>query len=41
MVQDKLAMKILDGSVMHGDHVVVDAGAEGLEFKVQRPAAAV
>jgi ATP-dependent Clp protease ATP-binding subunit ClpB len=34
MVQDKLAMKILDGSVLHGDHVVVDAGAEGLEFKV-------
>jgi ATP-dependent Clp protease ATP-binding subunit ClpB len=34
MVQDKLAMKILDGSVLHGDHVVVDAGAEGLEFRV-------
>jgi ATP-dependent Clp protease ATP-binding subunit ClpB len=41
MVQDKLAMKILDGSVLHGDHVVVDAGAEGLEFKVQHSAAAV
>jgi ATP-dependent Clp protease ATP-binding subunit ClpB len=43
MVQDKLAMKILDGSVLHGDHVVVDAGAggEGLEFEVQRPLAAV
>jgi ATP-dependent Clp protease ATP-binding subunit ClpB len=41
MVQDKLAMKILDGSVLHGDHVVVDAGAEGLEFRVQRAAAAV
>jgi ATP-dependent Clp protease ATP-binding subunit ClpB len=39
MVQDKLAMKILDGSVLHGDHVVVDAGAEGLEFKVQHSAA--
>ena len=36
MVQDKLAMKILEGSVLHGDHVVVDAGVEGLEFKVQR-----
>jgi ATP-dependent Clp protease ATP-binding subunit ClpB len=34
MVQDKLAMKILDGSVLHGDHVVVDAGKDGLEFKV-------
>jgi ATP-dependent Clp protease ATP-binding subunit ClpB len=34
MVQDKLAMKILDGSVLHGDHVVVDAGADGLEFRV-------
>ena len=34
MVQDKLAMKILDGSVLHGDHVVVDAAREGLEFRV-------
>ena len=25
MVQDKLAVKILDGTVAHGDHVVVDA----------------
>ena len=41
MVQDKLAMKILDGSVLHGDHVVVDAGAEGLEFVVQRGVMAV
>jgi ATP-dependent Clp protease ATP-binding subunit ClpB len=41
MVQDKLAMKILDGSVLHGDHVVVDAGAEGLVFEVQRDLAAV
>ncbi len=29
MVQDKLAVKILDGSVRHGDHVVVDAGKPG------------
>ncbi|WP_348269799.1 ATP-dependent chaperone ClpB [Edaphobacter paludis] len=29
MVQDKLAVKILDGSVLHGDHVVVDAGSKG------------
>ena len=34
MVQDKLAMKILDGTVLHGDHVVVEAGKDGLEFKV-------
>jgi ATP-dependent Clp protease ATP-binding subunit ClpB len=35
MVQDKLAVKILDGSVLHGDHVVVDAGKDGLTFKVK------
>jgi ATP-dependent Clp protease ATP-binding subunit ClpB len=41
MVQDKLAMKILDGTVLHGDRVVVDAGENGLTFEVQgRPAAA-
>jgi ATP-dependent Clp protease ATP-binding subunit ClpB len=34
MVQDKLAVKILDGSVLHGDHVVVDAGRDGLTFAV-------
>jgi ATP-dependent Clp protease ATP-binding subunit ClpB len=35
LVQDKLAVKILDGSVLHGDHVVVTAGKNGLEFEVQ------
>jgi len=25
LVQDPLALKILDGEVLHGDHVVVDA----------------
>jgi ATP-dependent Clp protease ATP-binding subunit ClpB len=35
MVQDKLAMKILDGSVLHGDRVVVDTGKDGLEFRVE------
>ena len=35
MVQDKLAVKILDGSVLHGDHVVVDAGKDGLTFEVR------
>jgi ATP-dependent Clp protease ATP-binding subunit ClpB len=34
MVQDKLAVKILDGSVLHGDHVVVTAGKSVLEFTV-------
>jgi ATP-dependent Clp protease ATP-binding subunit ClpB len=24
-VQDSLALKILDGEVLHGDHVIVDA----------------
>ena len=35
LVQDKLAVKILDGSVLHGDHVVVKAGKDGLEFVVK------
>jgi ATP-dependent Clp protease ATP-binding subunit ClpB len=39
MVQDKLAMKILDGTVLHGDHVTVDAGKDGLEFLVKERAA--
>ena len=34
MVQDPLAVKILDGTVRHGDHVVVDAGKWGLTFAV-------
>jgi ATP-dependent Clp protease ATP-binding subunit ClpB len=37
MVQDKLAVKILDGSVLHGDHVLVTAAKNGLEFKATRP----
>ncbi len=33
MVQDPLAMRILDGRVLHGDHVVVDADRDGrLQF---------
>ena len=39
MVQDKLAVKILDGSVLHGDHVVVDAAKDGLSFTVKDRAA--
>ena len=34
LVQDPLATKILDGTVRHGDHVVVDAGKSGLTFAV-------
>ena len=41
MVQDKLAVRILDGSVLHGDHVVIDAAADGtLRFAVAERAAA-
>jgi ATP-dependent Clp protease ATP-binding subunit ClpB len=38
LVQDPLAVKILDGSVLHGDHVVVRAGKHGLEFIAKHPA---
>jgi ATP-dependent Clp protease ATP-binding subunit ClpB len=38
LVQDPLATKILDGSVRHGDHVVVDAAKQGLTFAVGEPA---
>ena len=34
MVQDKLALRILDGSVSNGDRVRVDAGKDGLSFSV-------
>ena len=36
MVQDPLAMKILDGEVLHGDHVRIDAhkGSSALQFEV-------
>jgi ATP-dependent Clp protease ATP-binding subunit ClpB len=32
LVQDPLAMKILNGSVLHGDRVKIDAGTAGLTF---------
>ena len=32
LVQDKLAVRILDGSVLNGDHVLIDAGIDGLTF---------
>ena len=34
LVQDPLAVKILDGTVLHGDHVTVDAGKGALTFAV-------
>jgi len=35
LVQDKLAVKILDGTVLHGDRVIVNAAKDGsLAFKV-------
>ncbi len=40
LVQDPLAMRILDGRVLHGDQVRIDAGVSGLEFVVGERAAA-
>jgi ATP-dependent Clp protease ATP-binding subunit ClpB len=45
LIQDPLALKILDGEILHGDHVVVAVNADGkLTFKVSKrvaePAAA-
>jgi len=41
LVQDPLALKILDGEVLHGDHVIVDTDkrAGKMRFEVSRPAA--
>ncbi len=37
LIQNPLAMKILNGEVLHGDHVVVEMGpGSELEFKVER-----
>jgi ATP-dependent Clp protease ATP-binding subunit ClpB len=36
LIQDPLALKILDGEVLHGDHVVVDAEAGKLKFTVSK-----
>jgi ATP-dependent Clp protease ATP-binding subunit ClpB len=38
LIQDPLALKILDGEVLHGDHVVVDADSKTnkLTFKVSK-----
>jgi ATP-dependent Clp protease ATP-binding subunit ClpB len=34
LIQDPLALKILDGEVLHGDHVVVDAKGGKLQLQV-------
>jgi ATP-dependent Clp protease ATP-binding subunit ClpB len=34
LIQDPLAMKILDGDVLHGDHVLVDSADGKLSFEV-------
>ncbi len=36
LIQDPLALKILDGEVLHGDHVVVDAELGKLKFAVSK-----
>jgi ATP-dependent Clp protease ATP-binding subunit ClpB len=40
LIQDPLALKILDGEVLHGDHVIVDADLprRQMVFKVSRRA---
>jgi ATP-dependent Clp protease ATP-binding subunit ClpB len=36
LIQDPLALKILDGEVLHGDHVVVDAAKGKMQFTVSK-----
>jgi ATP-dependent Clp protease ATP-binding subunit ClpB len=36
LIQDPLALKILDGEVLHGDHVVVDARDGKMQFEVSK-----
>ncbi len=36
LIQDPLALKILDGEVLHGDHVVVDAAKGRMQFQVSK-----
>jgi ATP-dependent Clp protease ATP-binding subunit ClpB len=35
LLQDKLAMQILDGTILHGNHVIVDSDSTGLLFHVE------
>jgi ATP-dependent Clp protease ATP-binding subunit ClpB len=37
-IQDPLALKILDGEVLHGDHIVVDAEGGKIVFRTSRSA---
>ena len=39
LIQDPLALKVLDGEILHGDHVLVDADPKERKmiFKVERP----
>ncbi|GAC1510251.1 MAG: hypothetical protein NVS1B11_16680 [Terriglobales bacterium] len=39
LVQDPLALKILDGEVLHGDHVIVDADKSTgkAKFEISKP----
>ncbi len=37
-IQDPLALKILDGEVLHGDHIVVDAEGGKIAFRTSRSA---
>jgi ATP-dependent Clp protease ATP-binding subunit ClpB len=37
-IQDPLALKILDGEVLHGDHIVVDAEGGKIGFRTSRSA---
>jgi ATP-dependent Clp protease ATP-binding subunit ClpB len=36
LIQDPLALKILDGEVLHGDHIVVDAVKGKMQFQVSK-----
>jgi len=36
LIQDPLALKILDGEVLHGDHIVVDAAKGKMQFQVSK-----
>jgi ATP-dependent Clp protease ATP-binding subunit ClpB len=36
LIQDPLALKILDGEVLHGDHVMVDAKNGKMQFEVSK-----
>jgi ATP-dependent Clp protease ATP-binding subunit ClpB len=35
LLQDPLAMKILDGEILHGDHIVVDADKKAAKMKLE------